>query len=252
LADKKITALTAITTVAQADVLPIVTDVATTPVTKKITALNFIKGILATFAGNIGIGTLAVAPKQKLTIQGTGTQTAFIGFNNSSDTNPYVGVGFDETLDALTIRANVGSNDLNTTHLTILRSTGEIYTAKGTWNPYATSTPTSHGYGTLPAGGVYRYIKIGKLVTVMISELNAGVSNGDFISLDAPFTSVNVADMYWYNVGYGIDAGGGSGGCLARIGPNSPTITVYKDVNAAAWTATGNKRVSFVLTYETA
>jgi len=202
-------------------------------------------------SGKVGIG--AASPKQKLTIQGTGAQTAFIGFNNSSDTNPYVGVGFDETLDALTIRANVGSNDLNTTHLTILRATGEIYTAKGTWNPYATGTPTSHGYGTLPASGIYRYVKIGKRVTVEVCEPNAGVSNGDFIILDVPFTSATITNMYWYAIGFGIDNGAAiSTGCLARIASNSAQIGIFKGADAGLWTTSGNKRANFTLIYETA
>ena len=40
MADKKITALTATTSVVDADIFPVVVDVAGTPVTKKITALN--------------------------------------------------------------------------------------------------------------------------------------------------------------------------------------------------------------------
>ena len=45
MADKKITALTATTTVVAADVIPVVTDVSGTPTTKKVTASNLAAAI---------------------------------------------------------------------------------------------------------------------------------------------------------------------------------------------------------------
>ena len=47
MADKKITALTATTTVVAADVIPVVTDVSGTPTTKKVTASNLAASIAA-------------------------------------------------------------------------------------------------------------------------------------------------------------------------------------------------------------
>jgi len=47
MADKKITALTATTTVVAADVIPVVTDTTGTPTTKKITASNLAAAIAA-------------------------------------------------------------------------------------------------------------------------------------------------------------------------------------------------------------
>lgn len=54
MADKKITALTATTSVVDADVFPIVTDTTGTPTTKKITALN-----LGTYLGALSVFDVA-------------------------------------------------------------------------------------------------------------------------------------------------------------------------------------------------
>ena len=62
MADSKITELTATTTPADSDVLPIVTDTGGSPVTKKVTVLNLIKTWLSNLTSNLEIGTsLSVA-----------------------------------------------------------------------------------------------------------------------------------------------------------------------------------------------
>jgi hypothetical protein len=79
MADKKITALTATTSVVGADLFPIVTDTTGTPTTKKITATNlaaFMTGVLA-----LGATTLDGLTDVVLTSPSSGQILSFDGVN---------------------------------------------------------------------------------------------------------------------------------------------------------------------------
>ena len=69
---------------------------------------------------NVGIGT--TNPLHKLNIQGTGSSTAFIAFNNSLNSWPYVGLGYDQIADGLAFNYNSGSTNLNYTGMFMNRS----------------------------------------------------------------------------------------------------------------------------------
>lgn len=75
-------------------------------------------------SGNVGIGTKS--PARKLTIQGSGGTTASLGFNNSSNQVPYVGVAYDQANDGLALMTNVGTVDLNRTPLFIQRVSSNV------------------------------------------------------------------------------------------------------------------------------
>ena len=79
---------------------------------------------------NVGIGT--TNPLHKLNIQGTGSSTAFIAFNNSLNPWPYVGLGYDQIADGLAFNYNSGSTNLNYTGMFMNRS-GSV--GVGTTNP---------------------------------------------------------------------------------------------------------------------
>jgi hypothetical protein len=68
---------------------------------------------------NVGIGT--AGPGDKLTIQG-----GALSFNNPSNPVPYVGIDYDSSGDDLRFRANIGAAALNTTHMVIDRTTGNV------------------------------------------------------------------------------------------------------------------------------
>ena len=70
-------------------------------------------------AGNVGIGT--TIPGDKLSIKG-----GAISFHHTSNDVPYVGIDYDPASDAMRFRANLYSTLLNTTYLTMQRTTGNI------------------------------------------------------------------------------------------------------------------------------
>jgi hypothetical protein len=124
-----------------------------------------------------------------------------------------------------------------------------VVAAEGTW------TPTFTGFvsGSEPAGGIYRYIIVGKMCTIFVHMPNTGTSDASTsFSMTAPFTSKTVSGAYWgvtcwttvdNNVAQSYPA-------RAYISSNSSTITLTKTVAGAGWTASGAKKVSFTLTFE--
>jgi len=204
MADAKISALASASAISTNDLLPIVQNILTTPVTRKISGSDLILG--------------------------------YVNNNSMGD----ITTGKISTSGSVSITGN-------------LIPTGDVYTSKGTWNPYASSTPTSHGFSSLPGGGVYRYIKIGKLCTLMTTELNNGVSDGNIFVMDLPFTAATATNMFWHAAGRGINNSVNiSNGCLARVSSAATTLSIYNGLDAQTWTTSGSKSANFVLTYETA
>lgn len=70
-------------------------------------------------SGNVGIGT--TNSLRKIAIKGTGTDDGFIEFHNSNNDVPYVGIGYDQSNDGLSIKLNNGTNDFNGTAMFIAR-----------------------------------------------------------------------------------------------------------------------------------
>jgi hypothetical protein len=86
--------------------------------------------------GNVGIGTSGIVTplNYMLNIRGTGGSNGFISFYSATNNNsPFVGFGFDETIDAISFRGNTGTLDLNSNWMTIKRTTGNV--GIGTSNP---------------------------------------------------------------------------------------------------------------------
>lgn len=126
-------------------------------------------------------------------------------------------------------------------------ATSEYTTAiQGVW------TPAFTGFSVAPAGGIYRYIVIGKLCTCFVRMPNAGTSNATTFTLTAPFTAVAIASDSWYAAVLATDNGAliANPG-LASISANSNVINLYTGFALAAWTATGNKAAQFTLIFET-
>jgi hypothetical protein len=70
-------------------------------------------------AGNVGIGT--TTPGDRLSVKG-----GALSFEHPSNPVPYVGMDYDPVGDSLRIRANNSSNSLNTTLLTVQRTSGSV------------------------------------------------------------------------------------------------------------------------------
>ncbi len=84
-------------------------------------------------SGNVGIGTSN--PVRKLAIRGTGTDNGFIEFHNTHNDVPYVGIGYEQTNDGLSIKLNNGTNDFNSTAMFIARGPNNGNVGIGTINP---------------------------------------------------------------------------------------------------------------------
>lgn len=69
--------------------------------------------------GNVGIGT--TAPADKLSIR-----NGALSFTLPTSDVPYVGLDYDATTDALRLRGNISSTALNSTYMTVLRTSGNV------------------------------------------------------------------------------------------------------------------------------
>ena len=78
--------------------------------------------------GNVGIGT--ATPGDLLSLKG-----GALSFANPADPVPYVGLDYDGTTDALRVRGNIGTANLNSTYMTFKRTSG--FVGIGTTTPTA-------------------------------------------------------------------------------------------------------------------
>lgn len=124
----------------------------------------------------------------------------------------------------------------------------KVKESAGAWLDW---TPTLTGWTeSLPAGGVYRYCRIGKLVMLRIG-MSAGTSNDTVASMTIPFT--NFAAQVNGTIGYAMNAGTFlTGACRWNIAGGETSVNFYSDMASGAWTASGTKRIYAVIIYEAA
>ena len=118
---------------------------------------------------------------------------------------------------------------------------------EGVWADYfATSTKT--GWAASPTGQIYTK-KIGK--TVFVAFNITGTSDQTYATFTVPYTSSNtVANV---NVGYALNSGTGvTNGALILLPANDSIVTLYKGVDAGAWTNSGTKAIQGQFFYESA
>lgn len=118
----------------------------------------------------------------------------------------------------------------------------------GSWIPY---TPVLTGWSVDPTVTRCAYFRQGKMVQVSFVTSVDGTSNATTKTITLPFNS-DIA------VATGITLANKNNGTLATTGgliatrAGSNTVDIYRDLAAATWTASGNCRVSFMLTYRMA
>lgn len=117
------------------------------------------------------------------------------------------------------------------------------------WFNYA---PTVTGFSATPTGTINRFYISGRKVTLSIYQATAGTSNATTFTISLPVTSANPGVAQWESVVTSIsdNSSGLTTPGRAYI-PNSGTVlTLSKDINGAAWTASGTKRGSVQIFYE--
>lgn len=124
----------------------------------------------------------------------------------------------------------------------------KVKESPGTWLAW---TPTLTGWTeSLPAGGIYRYCKIGKLVILRIG-MSAGTSNDTVASMTIPFSNFNT--NVHGTIGYAMNAGTWlTGACRWNIPASGTSVNFYTDMASGAWTDSGAKRIYAVIIYEAA
>lgn len=152
----------------------------------------------------------------------------------NTNTNTTAGrVGYDQTVNALTIGDGTQVNQIN----------------MGVWSTYV---PTYTGFSANPTVQAARYCVVGKLCAVHI-RLTAGTSNATTFTMTLPFAAANTAQQIFPIVG--VDAGTTpTTACSLYTRVNSNIADLYKTLSStgAGWTASGSKGANFVITYEIA
>lgn len=115
-------------------------------------------------------------------------------------------------------------------------------------------TPTLTGFSANPTSSVYRYVRVGKMVTLFITQGANGTSNSTGFTISLPFTAATIANMVWHEL-IAQHVNNGVVGTLgvATINSGGTVLNIYRDATGAAWTNTGGKRIqSLTFTYEAA
>ena len=126
-----------------------------------------------------------------------------------------------------------------------LAVTGDISTVQ--WVDYG-GTSTIVGWSGTPTANIW-YKKIGNLVFVMFAI--SGTSNSTSATFSLPYASFNGAGGRVTVSGRGMDNGSWLlNPAMIYMEPNLSVLTVYKDLGANGWTASGNKQVHGQFWYE--
>lgn len=103
--------------------------------------------------------------------------------------------------------------------------------------------PSPTGYSTPPTG-IYNYMIDRKVCFVSYADTANGVSNATTKTATLPVTAATVAGMTWNFTFRGFDNGAQlTTPALAQITTASQTLSMFKDMSGAAWTASGNHRI---------
>lgn len=178
-----------------------------------------------------------------MTLTGSGSNT----YTFPAATDTLVGRASTDTLTNKTISAS--SNTIsNIANANLTTTTGDIGGPSVAWSPTVT------GFSTPPTGAIYQYTRVGKFVTMFITQPNNATSNATTFTISLPFTALTLTNMQWVVVApQVVDSGTTSGPGLAVINSGGTTMSILKTAAGAAFTASGNKRVpALTMTYETA
>lgn len=211
-----------------------------------------VSGTLPIANGGIGQNTLTGLPLLNPAL--TGTVTGGATYTSPILTTPTISDYTNATHTHATVAQGGLLNGANAitdgtiTPAELTSGTGSSWITQG-------STPVLTGFSADPASAVYKYIQIGKIVHLFISQPNNGTSNATGFSITLPVAARDLGVNIYSGMGQGIDNGGVlSTPVLLLINTGSPTIlTLYPSFIGGTWTASGGKRLVFgTITYEAA
>ncbi len=138
--------------------------------------------------------------------------------------------------------------------------TGTNTMSTATFVPWTNWTPTLSGWAGNPQGGVYRYTQVGKTVTMMIRQSNAGTSNAATKSISLPVTASSTALSNWtapVKFTDGANALAGSVGIAVIASSAGGSVFFARNwstnVGVGDFTTAGTSRIdNVVMTYEAA
>lgn len=115
-------------------------------------------------------------------------------------------------------------------------------------------TPSLTGFSVVPPNAEYYYTKIGRQVTLYVSQPTNGTSNSTAFQISLPFKSDNISSNFKWSIPIAQTIDNGSvnttNAGVAIIDNDSTYMYLLKNMGGNIWTASGGKRVPwFQITY---
>ena len=140
---------------------------------------------------------------------------------------------------------NIGTGVAGTGAFTTLSASGDIFTTA--WTSYG-ATSTVIGWAATPTKQIY-YKRIGNIAFIWFRI--TGTSNDTVATFTVPFTNKNIANLPASVCVATKDNGAWqTTGGMVNLASNSTTVTLYKNMAGAAWTASGAKTTYGQFCYE--
>jgi len=279
MADKKITELDALTTLASGDVFAVVDDPSGTPVTKKITIDNLLKAVniltaetAPTAADELALYDASAGTADKVTVSallGTGwildsntwTYASATTFTVSGDVTATLHKGTKLKLTQTTVKYFYATSvSYSAPNTTVTATAGTTYTLADAaitsphysyvGNPqgfptFFSFTPTFEGFSADPGSAVIKFRIEGLTLTWGFAATD-GTSNAATFTMTLPVASRSMAF-------FPMRAKDGSSWlttpCLSFVNAGSYTLTLYTAWVTGTWTASGTKNAQVSGTY---
>lgn len=254
MADQKITALAATTTLLTTDIIPVVTDPGGSPATKKITLTNILAALrlISTTPDDTGWVSASeswtYASATTITVP-TGAASKYsigdpIKWTQTTVKYAYIAAVADTLL---TIAAGSDFSVANAAISANYFSKGKTPVGFPQWFNW---TPTYTGFSANPTI-TCRFMLVGRKVTAVGFATGVGTSDQTFFTISAPITSANIVFTWGAPMWQTVDVGTAqTTPGLITIGQASATFNLYKNMASGVWTNSGNKYASFTTEYE--
>ena len=110
--------------------------------------------------------------------------------------------------------------------------------------------PTLVGFSADPTNAVYRFRASGRMCFVEARQGTAGTSNATNFTISLPIVAITIANVGWWgNPGFYVDNGVTKTGGAVGISSGNTVASCYT-ADLGTWTASGNKRIAFLIGYE--